>query len=123
RTARRGGSGRDRAALPARLPRHGDHRRGVRRTAERGVGSGGEPAARAEGPAGVPAGTVRGLTVKMPTTKAARHARIAELLRQQPIRSQPELAKLLAESGLEVTQATLSRAPEDPGPPQPHAGA
>ena len=51
----------------------------------------------------------------MPTTKAARHARIAELLRQQPIRSQPELAKLLAESGLEVTQATLSRDLEELG--------
>jgi transcriptional regulator of arginine metabolism len=42
-------------------------------------------------------------------TKAARHARIAGLLARQPIRSQPELAKLLSESGLEVTQATLSR--------------
>jgi transcriptional regulator of arginine metabolism len=47
--------------------------------------------------------------VKIPTTKAARHARITALLSQQPVRSQPELAKLLAESGVEVTQATLSR--------------
>ena len=39
--------GRDRAALPARAPRHGDHRRGARRPGERGVGRGGEPAARA----------------------------------------------------------------------------
>ncbi|MBB5966607.1 transcriptional regulator of arginine metabolism [Planomonospora venezuelensis] len=42
-------------------------------------------------------------------TKAARQARIAELLQRQAVRSQPELAKLLAESGVEVTQATLSR--------------
>ncbi|MEV5413499.1 arginine repressor [Thermopolyspora sp. NPDC052614] len=47
--------------------------------------------------------------MNIPTTKAARHARIAALLSQQPVRSQPELAKLLAESGVEVTQATLSR--------------
>ncbi|GII04506.1 arginine repressor [Planobispora takensis] len=42
-------------------------------------------------------------------TKVARQARIAELLQRRPVRSQPELAKLLAESGVEVTQATLSR--------------
>ncbi|MBG0831300.1 arginine repressor [Planomonospora sp. ID67723] len=45
----------------------------------------------------------------IPMTKAARQARIAELLERQPVRSQPELAKLLLESGVEVTQATLSR--------------
>jgi transcriptional regulator of arginine metabolism len=45
----------------------------------------------------------------IPMTKAARHARIADLLGRKPIRSQPELAKLLSESGVEVTQATLSR--------------
>ncbi|MEV7013884.1 arginine repressor [Streptosporangium sp. NPDC051022] len=45
----------------------------------------------------------------IPMTKAARHARIAELLARQPVRSQPELARLLLESGVEVTQATLSR--------------
>lgn len=44
-----------------------------------------------------------------PTTKAARHGRIAEILAQQPIRSQTELAALLAESGFAVTQGTLSR--------------
>lgn len=44
-----------------------------------------------------------------PTTKAARHGRIAEILAQQPIRSQTELADQLAESGLAVTQGTLSR--------------
>src|SRR5690606_30550562 len=109
RAARRGRPGRDRAALPARVPWYGDNRRGAGRTAQRGVGSGGEPAARAEGSADVPARPVQGEVVRIPTTKAARHARIAALLSQQPIRSQPELAKLLAESGLEVTQATLSR--------------
>jgi transcriptional regulator of arginine metabolism len=45
----------------------------------------------------------------IPMTKVARQARIADLLGRQPIRSQPELAKLLLESGVEVTQATLSR--------------
>ena len=45
----------------------------------------------------------------IPTTKAARQAKITDLLRRQAVRSQPELAKLLAESGVEVTQATLSR--------------
>ena len=37
------------AALPARAPRRGDHRRGDRRAEQRGLGAGGEPAARAEG--------------------------------------------------------------------------
>ncbi|MCF6471260.1 arginine repressor [Nonomuraea sp. MG754425] len=45
----------------------------------------------------------------IPMTKAARQARITDLLQRQAVRSQPELAKLLAESGVEVTQATLSR--------------
>ncbi|RFU41093.1 arginine repressor [Actinomadura logoneensis] len=42
-------------------------------------------------------------------TKAARHARVIELLSRHPVHSQGELAKLLADAGLEVTQATLSR--------------
>ncbi|WP_055481912.1 arginine repressor [Sphaerimonospora mesophila] len=45
----------------------------------------------------------------IPLTKAARHARIVELLTRHKVRSQPELARLLAEGGVEVTQATLSR--------------
>ncbi|MGP3916149.1 arginine repressor [Nonomuraea sp. NBC_00507] len=45
----------------------------------------------------------------IPMTKAARQQRITDLLRRQAVRSQPELAKLLADSGVEVTQATLSR--------------
>jgi transcriptional regulator of arginine metabolism len=44
-----------------------------------------------------------------PVTKAARHARVVELLTRNPVHSQGELAKLLAAEGLEVTQATLSR--------------
>ncbi len=42
-------------------------------------------------------------------TKAARHARVIDLLTRNPVHSQGELAKLLADEGLEVTQATLSR--------------
>ncbi|GII65395.1 arginine repressor [Sphaerisporangium krabiense] len=45
----------------------------------------------------------------VPLTKAGRHAKIAELVTRHKVRSQPELARLLAESGVEVTQATLSR--------------
>jgi transcriptional regulator of arginine metabolism len=46
-----------------------------------------------------------------PGTKAARHARIAGILAQRahPVRSQDELADLLADIGFRVTQATLSR--------------
>jgi ornithine carbamoyltransferase len=43
----------DRAALPAGSPRRRDHRRGDRRSRERGVGRGREPAARTEGTAHV----------------------------------------------------------------------
>ncbi|MDP9443219.1 MAG: arginine repressor [Actinomycetota bacterium] len=45
----------------------------------------------------------------IPATKAARQQLIVELLRRQPVRSQPELAALLGDSGVAVTQATLSR--------------
>jgi transcriptional regulator of arginine metabolism len=44
-----------------------------------------------------------------PVSKAARHARIEALIRERPIRSQGELAELLAAEGLSTTQATLSR--------------
>lgn len=50
-----------------------------------------------------------------PPTKAARHARIAELVRTRAIKSQAELVGLLAEVGLTVTQATLSRDLEELG--------
>ncbi len=44
-----------------------------------------------------------------PVTRTARHARIVELIRSRPVRSQTELAELLAADGITVTQATLSR--------------
>ena len=44
-----------------------------------------------------------------PGTRAARHARIVELVRDKAVRSQTELADLLALDGVQVTQATLSR--------------
>jgi transcriptional regulator of arginine metabolism len=44
-----------------------------------------------------------------PATKTARQGRIAALLTSQPVRSQAELAALLADDGVQVTQATLSR--------------
>lgn len=43
------------------------------------------------------------------TTRVARQARITELVREREIRSQTELASLLAAGGIDVTQATLSR--------------
>jgi transcriptional regulator of arginine metabolism len=47
--------------------------------------------------------------VSEPTSKAARHARILDVLAHQPVRSQAELAALLDAAGVHVTQATLSR--------------
>jgi transcriptional regulator of arginine metabolism len=44
-----------------------------------------------------------------PITRAARHARLVELLEQRSVHSQGELARLLAADGIRVTQATLSR--------------
>ena len=43
------------------------------------------------------------------TTRAARQARIVELVSRMPIRSQSELLGLLEAEGIETTQATLSR--------------
>jgi transcriptional regulator of arginine metabolism len=48
-------------------------------------------------------------------TKAARHGRITELIRDNIIRSQTELAELLSAGGIDVTQATLSRDLEELG--------
>ncbi len=48
-------------------------------------------------------------TTRAPLTKTARHARIIALLEQQQVRSQSELADLLAIEGVHVTQGTLSR--------------
>lgn len=44
-----------------------------------------------------------------PVTKNARQALIVELLETRDVRSQPELADLLGQRGVHVTQATLSR--------------
>ncbi len=49
------------------------------------------------------------------TGKAARHARIVAALAEHPVRSQAELVRLLADAGLQVTQATLSRDLEELG--------
>jgi transcriptional regulator of arginine metabolism len=45
----------------------------------------------------------------IPPTKSARQQRIVELLGRHAVRSQSELAALLARAGVSVTQATLSR--------------
>jgi transcriptional regulator of arginine metabolism len=50
-----------------------------------------------------------------PMTRAGRHARIVELIRERAVRSQTELAELLAADGVQVTQATLSRDLEELG--------
>ena len=45
----------------------------------------------------------------VPATKAARQQKVIELLGRHPVRSQGELAALLAGAGVAVTQTTLSR--------------
>jgi transcriptional regulator of arginine metabolism len=50
-----------------------------------------------------------------PVTRAGRHARIVALIRDKAVRSQTELAELLAGDGVQVTQATLSRDLEELG--------
>ncbi|WP_431945804.1 arginine repressor [Actinacidiphila sp. bgisy167] len=50
-----------------------------------------------------------GGTAAVPQTRMARHRRIVDILNRQPVRSQSQLAKLLSDDGLSVTQATLSR--------------
>jgi transcriptional regulator of arginine metabolism len=57
-----------------------------------------------------------------PATKAARHARIVAILRRRGVRSQTELAGLLAEEGVVVTQATLSRDLDELGAVKARAG-
>jgi len=77
-----------------------------------------------------------------PLTKTARHARIADILAREQVRSQEELAEMLERyAGVHVTQATLSRdldelgivrlrsggslvyaLPEKPGGPGSHPG-
>ena len=48
-------------------------------------------------------------TPMVASTKAARHALITSLLQRGMVHSQGELAALLADEGVNVTQATLSR--------------
>jgi transcriptional regulator of arginine metabolism len=50
-----------------------------------------------------------------PASKAARHARIVAVLGERQVRSQAELAALLDDAGVRVTQATLSRDLEELG--------
>jgi len=55
-------------------------------------------------------GNGRGPERVSPATKAARHAKIAEILaKRAPVRSQEDQADRLAAVGIKVTQATLSR--------------
>jgi transcriptional regulator of arginine metabolism len=49
------------------------------------------------------------VTTTSTSTRVARQARIVQLVTSMGIRSQTDLAKLLAGEGIEVTQATLSR--------------
>lgn len=49
------------------------------------------------------------VTALRPATKSARHQQIVELVTHHEVHSQGELAALLAERGVHVTQATLSR--------------
>jgi len=55
--------------------------------------------------------------VNSPLTKAARHAQIAAILSEESVqvRSQEELAELLNQCGMRITQATLSRDLEELG--------
>ena len=48
-------------------------------------------------------------TAVRPATKSSRHQQIVELVTQHEVHSQGELAALLADQGVHVTQATLSR--------------
>lgn len=55
------------------------------------------------------------MTAMSPATKAARQAQIAGILAHAQVRSQEELAGMLADRGVHVAQATLSRDLEDLG--------
>jgi len=62
------------------------------------------------------------MAITAPATRAARQARIVELLARSSVRSQSQLAGLLAEEGVRVTQATLSRDLEEIGAAKVRAG-
>ncbi len=55
------------------------------------------------------------MTLTRPSTKASRQAWVAATLTDRQVRSQEELARLLNERGVPVTQATLSRDLEELG--------
>ncbi len=60
-------------------------------------------------------GRVAVASPRLPLTKAARQARIVELLSERPVASQTELGRLLSAGGVAVTQATVSRDLEELG--------
>jgi len=62
------------------------------------------------------------MTAVSPGTKAARQAQISGILARSQVRSQEELADLLAQRGVKVTQATLSRDLEELGAVRLRAG-
>ncbi|HSF27103.1 MAG TPA: arginine repressor [Actinomycetes bacterium] len=66
---------------------------------------------------------MRPTSPRVPATPAARRQRIADVLARHEVRSQGELARLLAEDGIEVTQATLSRDLDELGAVKVRAGA
>jgi transcriptional regulator of arginine metabolism len=55
-------------------------------------------------------------------SRTARHQRIVEILGRQRVRSQTELVGLLADDGIQVTQATLSRDLDELGAVKVRAG-
>jgi transcriptional regulator of arginine metabolism len=64
----------------------------------------------------------RRTTPRIPATRAARRQRIVDLLGRHQVRSQSELARLLADDGFQVTQATLSRDLDELGAVKVRAG-
>src|ERR1039458_4088138 len=94
-------------------------RRGGRPRAPRGPrgGGGGGPGARGGAPPGRRGEPGRGgvMVSVSPVTKTGRQAQIAGILAHTAVRSQDELAELLAQRGVRVTQATLSRDLEELG--------
>jgi transcriptional regulator of arginine metabolism len=95
-TARRG------STPPSRPQRPAAGRPGPQRPADQG------PAGREQGPGSQGHGQAAAFPAS-PVTKAARHAQITGILAVSPVRSQEDLAERLAQLGVHVTQATLSR--------------
>ena len=55
------------------------------------------------------------MTTEVSTNRAGRQARVVAILSSRSVHSQAELAALLADEGIDVTQATLSRDLEELG--------